>query len=160
MTSSTDIERLPFLSGHDAAKQRGSSSAITALPRGRENTRIWHSYGMIKNRVDPALSEHRRATLRRIKEEVGANAFWRWCGSAGLNESTIRSFLSGKSQSLSDRTYARLEAGSGIPSAVWRGDDQPLDEDKRLVMEAMDRMTDADRQTVVALAQRLTESRS
>jgi len=115
---------------------------------------------MTQSRVDPALSDHRRTTLRRLKDEVGVTVFWRWCANAGLNESTIRSFLAGKSQSLSDRTYARLEAGSGIPAAVWRGDDQPLDEDKRLVMEAMDHMTAADRQTVLALAQRLTESRS
>lgn len=54
-----------------------------------------------------------------------------WTKASGLSESVVRHFLDGATQSMSDRTYAKLAAGASIllgrhiPAAVLRGDPTP-----------------------------------
>jgi hypothetical protein len=82
---------------------------------------------MAKN---PYNAESRRRVLQafidrnRLKVQT-------WTKSSGMSESVVRHFLEGRSESMSDRTYARLAAGASkllerqIDSSALRGEPPP-----------------------------------
>ncbi len=45
-----------------------------------------------------------------------------WSRAAGVNESTVRSFLDGTTSSMTDRTYAKLATHYGVPIAHLKGE--------------------------------------
>lgn len=70
---------------------------------------------------DPAT---RRRALRAFMQDRGLKVL-PWCSAAGLSEGTLRNFLAGKSDSLSDRSYELLAEAANTPVAVLRGDSPP-----------------------------------
>jgi len=80
--------------------------------------------------TDPYNADARRRVLQsfidRNKLKVQT-----WTNACGLSESVLRSFLAGRSESMSDRTYARLAAGAAkllernVDAATLRGDPPP-----------------------------------
>lgn len=86
--------------------------------------------GMAK---DPYNADARRRVLQgfldrnRLKVQT-------WTKAAGMSESVVRHFLEGRSESMSDRTYARLAAGAtkllerAIDPSALRGDPPPAAE--------------------------------
>jgi SOS-response transcriptional repressor LexA len=67
-------------------------------------------------------AEHRRRHLRGIIQSVAGGNLAAWARPAGVNESTVRSFLDGTTSSMTDRTYAKLSAHYGIPIAYLKGE--------------------------------------
>lgn len=59
--------------------------------------------------------DQRRRALRAYMRAAGHTKVLPWAKSAGVAEATIRNFLSGQSDSLSDRTYSLLAANDGVP---------------------------------------------
>lgn len=45
-----------------------------------------------------------------------------WCKAAGVSESSVRWFLSGRTRSLNDATYRKLAAAQNVPVALLRGE--------------------------------------
>ena len=79
---------------------------------------------------DPYNADARRRVLQafidRNKLKVQT-----WAKASGMTESVVRHFLSGESESMSDRTYARLAAGASkllerpVDASALRGDKPP-----------------------------------
>ncbi|MGE0154780.1 MAG: S24 family peptidase [Reyranellaceae bacterium] len=67
-------------------------------------------------------AEKRRTALRRLMKERGLSVNG-WAKAAGLSEGGLRDFLSGKSSSLTDRTYVKLANAVSLPASVLRGDE-------------------------------------
>lgn len=80
---------------------------------------------------DPYNADARRRVLRSF---VDRNKFkiQTWTNASDLSEAGLRNFLEGRSDSMSDRTYAKLAAGASkllgrtIDAAALRGDPPPL----------------------------------
>ena len=71
-----------------------------------------------KQAFNPQL---RRRTLRAFMQTHSLTVNG-WATSAGLRESTLRNFLNGDSESMSDRSYELLAAARGVPVSVLRGE--------------------------------------
>lgn len=65
--------------------------------------------------------ERRRRAIRAVMELKDLNVTG-WCRAAGMSESALRWFLSGRSNAMGDDTYEELAAAAGVPAAVLRGD--------------------------------------
>lgn len=65
--------------------------------------------------------EQRRRVLREIMaaDNLSVNG---WAKAAGISEGTLRNFLNGDSESLSDRSYELLAAARGRPVSALRGE--------------------------------------
>lgn len=72
--------------------------------------------------IDPQ-AERRRAILRKVIAEQGDN-LTAWSRDAGVNESTVRSFLEGRSNSMTAKTYEKLaRARPGLTVAYLIGEE-------------------------------------
>lgn len=52
-----------------------------------------------------------------------------WCTKAGLRWSTVGEFMSGRTQVMSDRTYAKLAAAAGTTVAKLKGEPETVEMD-------------------------------
>jgi phage repressor protein C with HTH and peptisase S24 domain len=65
--------------------------------------------------------EQRRRALREYMKRRGLKVY-PWTQEAGISEGTLRNFLKGDSDSMSDRSYALLARADGTTVAVLRGE--------------------------------------
>lgn len=76
----------------------------------------------MKNNASHAEVERLRKALRDFM--TGRNLVrTTWCKAAGVSESSVRWFLSGRTRSLNDATYRKLAANQNVPIAVLRGEE-------------------------------------
>lgn len=66
--------------------------------------------------------DQRRHVLREYMRQHPQLTVNGWCKAAGISESTLRNFLNGDSESLSDRSYELLAAARGEQVSTLRGE--------------------------------------
>lgn len=84
-------------------------------------------HGSVKKSDAPDTSERRR---RALQAYINAHHLVRstWAREAGVSETSLRWFLSGKTRSLNEETYRKLAANRKVPIGVLRGEESGIPE--------------------------------
>lgn len=101
----------------------------TARPSCKSTLRFFKRFGdhsavkkTARSRTTDADAERRRRALLAYMERRG-HVRTTWAKAADVSESSLRWFLSGRTQSLNEETYRKLAEHDGVPIGLLRGDD-------------------------------------